>query len=132
MDVKSRDESYWKWRTGEVDIIVATSEFGMGVDKCDIKHIVRYGVPDNICNWAQELGRAGRNGERARATIFYCLSNTDHAGAWVRDHIHNPQHVTRVLNEFSSCWQYVVSSSWYAATPFCRRYTNKYGKKHLL
>ena len=70
MDVKSRDESYWKWRTGEVDIIVATSAFGMGVDKCDTKHIVRYGVPDNICNWAQGLGRAGRNGERARATIF--------------------------------------------------------------
>ena len=49
MDVKSRDESYLRWRRGEVNIMVTNSAFGMGVDKSTIKHIVRYGVPDNIC-----------------------------------------------------------------------------------
>ncbi|MDD9816535.1 MAG: RecQ family ATP-dependent DNA helicase [Gammaproteobacteria bacterium] len=109
MDVRSRGESYTRWRSGDVNIMVATSAFGMGVDKSDIQHIVRYGVPDNICNWAQELGRAGRGGQRATATIFYSMSHIDHAGAWIREHFHNSEHVKRVLKEFSNSWQYVMS-----------------------
>ena len=46
----------------------------MGIDKPDIQHIIRLGVPENICSWAQELGRAGRNGQFAVATIFYSIS----------------------------------------------------------
>ena len=37
--------------------MVATSAFGMGINKPDIRHIVRYGVPENMCSWTQELGR---------------------------------------------------------------------------
>ena len=48
--------------------MVATTAFGMGINKCDIRYIFRFGVPENICSWAQELGRAGRDGLPARAT----------------------------------------------------------------
>ena len=50
MDVKSRSESYHKWKNGEVNVMVATSVFGMGIDKSDIKHIIRLGVPENMCS----------------------------------------------------------------------------------
>lgn len=46
MDVKSRAESYFKWRGGDVKVMVATSAFGMGVNKSNIEHIIRYGVPE--------------------------------------------------------------------------------------
>ena len=87
MDIRSRCESFDKWKSGEVKVMVATSAFGMGINKPDIRHIIRYGVPENICSWAQELGRAGRDGLPARATIFYSSSNTDHAGAWIKGHL---------------------------------------------
>ena len=70
MDVKSRNESYMRWRSGEVKVMVATSAFGMGINKFDIRHIIRFGVPENLCSWAQELGHAGRDGLPAKATIF--------------------------------------------------------------
>ena len=41
MDVKSRNESYMRWRSGEVKVMVATSAFGMGINKLDIRHIIR-------------------------------------------------------------------------------------------
>ena len=71
MDIRSRNESFDGWRNGHVNVMVATSAFGMGINKPNICHIIRYGVPENICSWAQELGRAGRDGSPARATIFY-------------------------------------------------------------
>ena len=49
MDTKSRNESYSNWKTGKVSVMVATSAFGMGIDKPDIQHIIRLGVPENIC-----------------------------------------------------------------------------------
>ena len=67
MDMKSRNESYSNWKTGKVSVMVATSPFGMGIHKPDIEHIVMFGVPENICSWAQELGRAERNGQSAVA-----------------------------------------------------------------
>lgn len=97
MDVKSRSESYHKWKDGEVKVMVTTSAFGMGIDKSDIKHIVRLGVPENMCSWAQELGRAGRGSENVTATIFYSTSDIDHAGTWIRDHVHNFDYCSRIL-----------------------------------
>lgn len=50
LDAKTRYESYMKWKTDEVKVMVATSAFGMGIDKPDIRHIVRYGVPESLCS----------------------------------------------------------------------------------
>ena len=55
MDAKSRYSNYMKWKNDEIKVIVATSAFGMGIDKEDIRHIVRYGVPESLTSWAQEL-----------------------------------------------------------------------------
>lgn len=81
----------------------------MGIDKPDIRNIIRYGVPENICSWAQELGRAGRDGLPANATIFYSMSNTDHAGAWVKGSLLNQDHCNRILKDFSLSWKYAMS-----------------------
>ena len=60
MDPRDRMESYMKWKSGEVQIIVATKAFGMGINKANIRHVIRNGVPESIVAWTQELGRAGR------------------------------------------------------------------------
>lgn len=43
----------------------------MGIDRVDVRHIIRNGVPESISSWAQELGRAGRDELPATATILY-------------------------------------------------------------
>ena len=65
MDVKSRSESYHRWKNGEVNVMVATSAFGMGIDKSDIKHIVRLGVPENV-----QLGTRIRQGRKRRGQCY--------------------------------------------------------------
>ena len=109
MDIQSRHTSYSKWRSGETKVMVATSAFGMGIDKPDIRNIIRYGVPENICSWAQELGRAGRDGKPSKATVFYSMSDSEHAGAWVKGNINNFEACSRILNDFSIAWKFIMS-----------------------
>ena len=90
--------------------MVATTAFGMGINKPNICHIVRYGVPESLCSWAQEFGRGGRNGAGATAIILYSMANTDHAMAWIREHVRtNQTHCKQVLSEFSRSWQFVMA-----------------------
>jgi len=65
-----------KWKSGNVNVMVATTAFGMGINKPDIRHIVRYGVPESLCTWAQEFGRGGRDGSGATATILYSMATS--------------------------------------------------------
>ena len=48
------------------------------------------------------MGRAGRGGDNATATIFYSTSDIDHAGTWIRDHVHNFDYCNRILKEFGN------------------------------
>jgi len=85
-------------------MMIATSAFRMGPNKRDIRQIIRYGVPENMCSWAQELGRAGRDGLPSQATILYCMSNKEHAGAhaWIKGNLSNSSYCSRVLQKFSN------------------------------
>ena len=129
MDAKSRYSNYMKWKNDEVKVIVAIAAFGMGIDKEDIRHVVRYGVPESLTSWAQELGRAGRDGHPATATIYYSMGNTNHAMAWIRDHVGNADYCKQLLEGFSSSWKYVMAD----LAGKCRReiFLDAFGEERL-
>ena len=70
-----REAAQDAFMTGKVEVIVATSAFGMGVDKPDVRFVFHTEPPDSLDAYYQEIGRAGRDGEPARAALFYLPSD---------------------------------------------------------
>ncbi|MEM6791658.1 MAG: RecQ family ATP-dependent DNA helicase [Myxococcota bacterium] len=66
-----------RFMTGEVPVVVATIAFGMGVDKADIRAVIHYNLPKSLEGYAQEIGRAGRDGATSRCTLFACAADVD-------------------------------------------------------
>jgi ATP-dependent DNA helicase RecQ len=66
-----RTRRHEEFLASTVPVMVATSAFGMGIDKPDIRWVVHYALPDSPDSYLQEIGRAGRDGASARAVLLY-------------------------------------------------------------
>ena len=76
MDVKEKTANQNAFMSGEVRIMVATSAFGMGVDKKDVGMVIHYEISDSLENYIQEAGRAGRN-EKIIADCYVLFNEED-------------------------------------------------------
>lgn len=71
LDVDDRTRRQDEWIKNKTRVMVATNAFGMGIDKPDVRVVIHLDLPENIEAYYQEAGRAGRDGQRAFATIIY-------------------------------------------------------------
>jgi ATP-dependent DNA helicase RecQ len=68
---KDREQIQSSFMQDESDVIVATTAFGMGVDKPNVRFVLHYNISDSIDAYYQEIGRAGRDGDPAKAILLY-------------------------------------------------------------
>ncbi|MET7465803.1 RecQ family ATP-dependent DNA helicase [Nonomuraea sp. NPDC005501] len=66
-----RDAVHGRFMAGELDVVVSTSAFGMGIDKPDVRYVFHSEIPGSLDAYYQEIGRSGRDGDPARALLFY-------------------------------------------------------------
>ena len=112
LDPKTRAETQDNFLMEDVDVIVATIAFGMGIDKPDVRYVIHHDIPKSMEGYYQETGRSGRDGGEGMCVAFYSQKDIDKLTKFMKDKPVSEREIgTQILKE-------VID---YAESSVCRR-----------
>lgn len=112
LDPKTRSATQDAFLMQDIDVIVATIAFGMGIDKPDVRFVIHYDIPKSIENYYQETGRGGRDGLTGKCIAFYADKDISKLEKFLRD---------KPVSEREMGAQLLQEVMAYAETSACRR-----------
>jgi len=124
LDSKLRAERQDQFLNEDMQVIVATIAFGMGIDKPDIRFVIHYNIPKSLENYYQETGRAGRDGMEGKCMLYYSHKDVSKLEHFLRD---------KQLSEREVGGQLIDEMVAFAESGQCRRKVlmNYFGEKYM-